>query len=126
MVMPTWLLGRVSVTTERGSGTRARILRAGRVHDSVRLAQNARLQARERSFLRKTHFIHDARSRRPSSDQGQGEGGTFGDGQTTGVGVGRAGTGPPGSGGTTNGDALGVGLGGLSPGSLSMCVVSVR
>src|SRR5947208_14807017 len=42
------------------------------------------------------------------------------------VGTGLASTGPPGSGGTTYAGALGVGLGGLSPGSLSTLVVSAR
>src|SRR2546423_5138270 len=85
--MPTWLLGKSSVSTDSGSGTK--------------------------EFYGAT-----------VSGQGQGEAGTFGVGQTFAVGLARIG--PPGSGGTTYKGALGVGLGGLSPGSLSICVVSVR
>src|SRR2546430_7149742 len=90
MFMPTWLLGRRSVTTERLSGIEA-------------------------EFYGRPEL---------SSDQGQGTGGTLGEGH--GEGTGLATTGPPGSGGTTIAGPVGVGLGGLSPGSLSIFVVSAR
>src|SRR5256885_15994606 len=82
MFMPTWLLGRRSVTTERLSGIEA-------------------------EFYGRPEL---------SSDQGQGTGGTLGEGH--GEGTGLATTGPPGSGGTTIAGPVGVGLRGVSAGSL--------
>src|SRR2546421_10101827 len=90
MFMPTWLLGRRSVTTERLSGIEA-------------------------EFYGRPEL---------SSDQGQGTGGTLGEGH--GEGTGLATTRPPGSGGTTIAGPVGVGLGGVSPGSVSIFVGSAR
>src|SRR2546430_17502384 len=90
MFMPTWLLGRRSVTTERLSGIEA-------------------------EFYGRPEL---------SSDQGQGTGGTLGEGH--GEGTGLATTGPPGSGGTTIAGPVGVGLGGVSPGSVSVLLGSGR
>src|SRR5437588_9960416 len=96
MVMPTWLLGRRSVSMESESATD---------FGGLDTPPNS--------------------TGGPSSDQQPGGGrGGFGDGHGDGLGL--ASTGPPGSGGTTNGEALGVGLGGLSPGSLAMLVASAR
>src|SRR6266571_3130086 len=90
MSMPTWLLGRRSVTIESSAAISGRKSTDGR-------------------------------------DSDQGQEGTGGTGAGDGHGGGLATTGPvPGSGGTTYAGPVGVGLGGLSPGSLSILVVSAR
>src|SRR2546430_10046411 len=87
MFIPTWLLGRRSVTTDNSAAIRPQ------VYGGLALDQT--------------------------------QGGTPGDGHGVGTGLATIGP-PPESGGTTYVGVLGVGLGGLSPGSLAMLRASSR
>src|SRR6267378_842809 len=103
MVMPTWLFGSCSVTTDSGVAISADS--TGREYGS-------------------TAWPHQARLRQVVGLQ---TGGQIGGPVGVGLGGGLASTGPvPGSGGTTKGTGFGVGLLPLSPGSLATNRVSVR